>query len=120
MKAWVRRATTAYCRSAFEAFEDRIEPEAGVGPNPEFSDVRRYIREAGVQQFETTIPCAGVASAQFGVPQIGGVGLDAQQRVVRAFATITGIVADLSIFLTPEHSDDTTVKIKDQARPVVG
>src|SRR5712692_10066569 len=107
-------------RSDFEAFEDRIETEAGVRPNPELSDVRRYIREAGVQQFETTIPCAGVAGAQFGVPQIRRVGLDAQQGVVRSLATITGIVADLGIFLTPEHSDNTTVEIKDQARPVAG
>src|SRR5205823_6223665 len=106
--------------SAFEAFEDRIETEAGVRPNPEFSDVRRYIRAAGVEQFDTTIPCAGVAGAQFGVPQIGRVGLDAQQRVVRALATITGIVADLGIFLPPEHSDDTAVEIQDQARTVVG
>ena len=53
---------------------------------------------------------------QFHIPKEGGVGFQAQQRVVGAFATVAGIVAHLGAVLPPEYSHDGAVQIEDQTR----
>jgi hypothetical protein len=105
--------------SGFEDFQDRIETKTGIRPHTQFSNIRWYIDEAGCQQFNAAIPCASIAGPQFGIPQIGGVGFQAQQRIIGTLTSVTGIVADLRLLLTPEHRDHTAVEIKDQAGPVL-
>ena len=95
-----------------------METKAGIGPNPKLADSRRHVHEAGRHQFDAAIPGARVAGTQFGIPEVGRVGLDAEQGVLRALATIPGIVADGRILLTFEHRDHTAVEIKDQTRSV--
>src|SRR5271165_4962226 len=97
-----------------------MEAKAGIRPHPNFSDVSRYIEEASRHQFHAAIPCASVTRTQFGIPEIRGVGFDAQQWIVRTFAAITGIVADLGMLLTPKDCDHAAVEIQDQTGSVVG
>src|SRR5579862_208835 len=105
--------------SGFEDFQDRTETKTVIRPHTEFSNIGWYIDEAGRQQFNAAIPCASIAWPQFGIPQIGGVGFQAQQRIIGTLASITGIVANLRLLLTPEHRDYTAVEIKDQAGTVL-
>jgi hypothetical protein len=96
----------------------------GLNPKPASARTRNsriwwYIDETRCQQFHATIPCAGIAGSQFGIPQIGGVGFQAQQRIVGTFAPVTGIVTDLCLLLAPEHRDHTAIEVKDQAGAVV-
>ena len=81
---------------------------------------RGTLRKASRHQFHAAIPCAGVAWTQFGIPEIGRVGFDAQERIVRTFASITGVVADLGTLLTPEDRHHAAVEIEDQTGSVVG
>jgi len=96
-----------------------METKTGIRPHPQFSNIRWYAEETRRQQFHAAIPCARIAWPQFGIPQIGGVGFQAQQRVVGTLAPITRIVADLRLLLTPKHGDHGAVEIKDQAGAVV-
>ncbi len=97
-----------------------MEPKAGIGSHSNLSDVARHIEKASRHQFHAAIPCAGVAWTQFGIPEIGRVGFDAQERIVRTFASITGVVADLGTLLTPEDRHHAAVEIEDQTGSVVG
>jgi hypothetical protein len=105
--------------SGFEDLEHRMEAKASIRPDTKLSNIARYVEEAGRHQFNAAVPCARITRTQFRVPEIGRVGFDAQQWVVRALAAITRIVADLGILLTSENCDHTAIEIKDQAGSVV-
>ena len=72
--------------SGFEDFQDRIETKTGIRPHTQFSNIWWYVDETRRQQFNAAIPCASIAWPQFGIPQKGGVGFQAQQRVVGTLA----------------------------------
>ena len=107
-------------RSGFEGFEDGMETEARIGPHANLPDVGRHIGKAGVEQLGAALPGSRVAATEFGVPQVGRVGFDAEQRVIGAFTAIARVVADLRPVLMAEDGDDGAVEIKDEPGPVVG
>src|SRR5439155_17635189 len=45
----------------FQSLQHRIETKTRIGPQPNLSDVGRYIGEAGIQQFNAAIPSSGIA-----------------------------------------------------------
>ena len=120
-QALERRGQTSHDRilggPGFENLQDRMIAKAGIGSYPQLSDVARYVEEAGRHQLHTPIPRASVTRAQFSVPEIGRVGLDAQERMVETFPAI---VADFRTFLMPEDGDHAAVEIEDQAGTVRG
>src|SRR5262249_61609256 len=61
-----------------------------------------------------------VTGSELGRTQMGGVGLQAQQGLVRALAPVAGIVSDLGTFLTPKDGEHGTVEIEDQSGSLVG
>ena len=89
-------------RPRFPGVEHGIASETGIGPHPQFTHVGRHIAEASLQQLNAAAPGAGIAGAQFGVPQIAGVGFHAQQRIIRTLAAIAWVVADRSAILVAE------------------
>ena len=54
--------------AGFKSFEDRVETEAGIRSDAEFTNVRWHVGKAGVQQFDTALPGPRIAGTQFGVP----------------------------------------------------
>jgi len=97
-----------------------METKTGICPNPKLSNLWWHVGKAGLQQFDAALPGTGISGTQFGIPQIGGVGFDAQQWIVRALAAVAGIVADLGAILVAKDGDDSTVEIEDQTRAVMG
>ncbi len=100
---------------SLQRFQHRIIAEAGVSAKPQFSDLRRDGGETGLQQSGAALPCAGVPWAQFGVPEKGTVGLQAQQWVVATLAPVPRVVADLGAILLSEQGHHRAVQIEDQA-----
>ena len=97
-----------------------MEAEASIGSDANFANVGRYISKASIQAFDAAIPSSCVPGAQLGIPKIGGVRFDTEQRVVGSLTTIAGIVADLSTVLTSKHRYDRAVKIKNEAGAMFG
>src|ERR1035441_1105073 len=105
--------------SGFEDLQDWVEAKTGIRPNTKFPDVARHVDETARHQFHAAVPRASVTRAQFGIPEIGRIGFDTQQRIVRTLAAITRIVPDLGFLLTPENCDHAAVEIKDQTGSMV-
>jgi len=103
------------CGAGFESFKDRIEPEASVRPEAQFADIRRHVGEAGVQQFNTTLPSSCVAWTKLGIPEVRGVGLNAQQRVGGALPAVAWVVTDGCLLLASEHRDYRAVQVQNQS-----
>ena len=47
--------------AGFQSIKNGIEAKAGIGPNPNLSDVRGHVAKASLQQFHAAIPGAGIA-----------------------------------------------------------
>src|SRR5713226_5103468 len=57
---------------------------------------------------------------EFGIPEIGRIGFHAEQWIVGPFATVTGIVTNAGILLSPEHRNHGAVQIENQSRSPAG
>ena len=104
---------------SFEGVEDGIQPKTCIGSYAHFADIGRYIGKAGGEQFGCAVPGSGVATTELGVPEVGRVGLHAQQWVIRTFSAIARVVANLSPVLMAEDGHDRAVEIEDEARAVI-
>jgi hypothetical protein len=102
----------------FEGFADGVKTETGIGPHANLADVGRNIRKASVPQLDAAVPSSCVTSAQFGIPEVGGVGFDAQEQIMRTLATVARVVADVGAVLLSKHGDHGAVEIEDKARPM--
>ena len=95
------RATTAYGRNAFPAYQNRPVAKARIGPHPNFSDVARGGQKTGGQKFFTARPGSRIAAPQLDIPEKRGVRFHTKQWVIGALAAITRIVANLGTLLWP-------------------
>ena len=103
----------------FKCVKDGIDPEPGIGTHPQLTDIGRNIGKADIEQLGAAVPGSGVTGAEFGIPEVGGVGLHAQHRIIGTLATMAWVVADFRPVLMAEDCDHGAVEIEDQARTVV-
>jgi hypothetical protein len=54
-----------------------------------------------------------------GVPQIGGIGLGTQQRLIGAATAEARVVANRGVFLMPENGNYGAVEVEQQAGAVL-
>src|ERR1019366_5964188 len=108
------------CGSRFQGDEYRVEAKAGRGSDSQLANLRWNIGEAGVQHFDAATPSTGIPGTEFGVPEVGRIGLDAEQWIVGFLSTIAGIVTDGGIFLIAEYRHHRAVQIEDQSGALSG
>jgi hypothetical protein len=87
----------------FQGIEDWIETEAGVGPHAQLAHIRRNFGKAPFEPVDAPVPGSRIAGTQFGIPEVRGVGLHAQERIVGAFAAISWVVANFSSMLMTKN-----------------
>src|SRR4029453_1100415 len=77
-------------------------------------DSGRDLREARGEQIEGPAGSMCVARSQLAMPEVLGLALEAEQRVIRGAAPLDRVVADPRVFLMPVHDQHGGVEVEDQ------
>ena len=102
-----------------QQLQNRMKSKARVGPHPHLAQVGGNALEATGQQLHAAFPGAGVAGPQLRVPQKRGVGLQAEQGIIRALTPVARVVTHGGPLLRAEHGHDRAVQSQNQAGAVL-
>src|SRR6266705_247990 len=100
----------------FQAADELAAEESRVGPNPDApaTDMRGHLGQATLKKENHSSVGRSIARSQRAVPKLLAIGLEAQQRVIRAAAFLFGIVANPGFLLMAIEGQDHGVQIEDQ------
>ena len=94
--------------------------ETRIGANPDLTHRRRDFGQAGRQQVYSSVTRVHVAGAEFPVPEISRLGLEADPGMIGRTAVFVRIVADAGLLLMPVQGQHRGVQVEDDAPPRLG
>lgn len=106
--------------ASFEPFDQAVIVKPLVGADYNRSHTGRNLGEAGLEKIEDPGGSMGVAGAQFPVPEVSAVALEAKQRMVRGSPALDGVVTDPCFLLFAVDHQHRGIHIEDDARGWLG